>query len=124
VLDVRDASGEHEAVAPAPQRGAHVGDESGVACFVQGEGAVRCGDHVRSGWFPIVGAELERGLVDVEQASGYHVRLPGLHERCGCRKPRLRRSSGMFVFVDDAAEVVTSTDVQVRDCGQIGDRFR
>ena len=30
----------------------------------------------------------------------------------------------MFIFVDDSAEAVTSTNIQVRDRGQIGDRFR
>ena len=43
-------------------------------------------------------------------------------QRCPCRKPHPCRSGGMFVFVQDAAEAVASSDVEVRDVAKIGDR--
>jgi hypothetical protein len=42
---------------------------------------------------------------------------------CGCRKPCPRRSCCTVVFMDDAAEAVTSMDVEARDHSRIGDRF-
>jgi putative transposase len=42
---------------------------------------------------------------------------------CGCRKSRPRRSGGMLVLMDDAAEVVTSVNAEVGDRCRIGDRF-
>src|SRR5436190_22175530 len=45
-------------------------------------------------------------------------------QRCGCRKPCPCRSSGMLILVGDAAEAVTSTDVQVHDRVWTSDRFR
>jgi hypothetical protein len=46
------------------------------------------------------------------------------YQRCGCRKPCPRRSCGTFVLVEDAAETITSTDVEARDRVRIGDRLR
>jgi hypothetical protein len=43
--------------------------------------------------------------------------------RCGCRKPHPCSSGGMFVFVEEAAETVASTDARVRDGGGVGDRL-
>src|SRR5437016_4387514 len=54
----------------------------------------------------------------------WHRRLIRRPRGCGCRKPRLCRSCGMLVFVDDAAEAVTWVDVEVRDRVWIGERFR
>ncbi|SCL36174.1 hypothetical protein GA0070624_5478 [Micromonospora rhizosphaerae] len=42
---------------------------------------------------------------------------------CGCRKPRPCRSCSMFILVQDAAEAVTSADVEVCDPVWIGERF-
>jgi hypothetical protein len=44
-------------------------------------------------------------------------------ERCTCRKCHPGSSGGMFVLVRDAAEAVTSMDVQVGEAVRVGDRF-
>ncbi|HEV7897413.1 MAG TPA: hypothetical protein VGP31_06165 [Planosporangium sp.] len=41
--------------------------------------------------------------------------------RCACRKPRPYRSSGMPVFVEDAAESIASSDVEVVESVRFGD---
>jgi hypothetical protein len=43
--------------------------------------------------------------------------------RCGCRKPCPHRSSGVSVFVEDAAESVASSDVEVVESVRCGDRL-
>jgi ABC-type glutathione transport system ATPase component len=42
--------------------------------------------------------------------------------RCACRKPHPGRSSGVFVFVEDAAESVVSSDAEPGYLVRIGDR--
>jgi len=46
-----------------------------------------------------------------------------LDEPCPCRESRPRRSSGMVVFVEDAAETVCSVDVQPGEVVGVGDGF-
>jgi hypothetical protein len=75
---VRDPSGEHEAVAPAPQRGRDVGDDLAVACGVRDQSAVHFGERTGRGQVDIVGAEF--GLVDVEQASWSRLGRPEVDE--------------------------------------------
>jgi len=75
---VRDPSGEHEAVAPAPQRGRDVGDDLAVACLVSDESVVHLGERTGRGQVDIVAAEF--GLVDVEQASGSRLGRPEVDE--------------------------------------------
>jgi len=43
--------------------------------------------------------------------------------RCTCRKCHPSRSGGMFILVEDAAEAVTSVDVQVDETVRVADRF-
>jgi hypothetical protein len=43
-------------------------------------------------------------------------------QRCACRKPRPGRSSGVFVFVEDAAKSVASSDAEPGDLVWISDR--
>jgi hypothetical protein len=63
-----------------------------------------------------------RGLAAAANVVVGHAPQP-YREPCGCRKPRPCRSGGLFVFVDDAAEAVTSVDGKVGDRVGIGDRF-
>ncbi|WP_346124936.1 hypothetical protein [Micromonospora coerulea] len=44
-------------------------------------------------------------------------------QRCACRKSRPYRSSGMSVLVEDAAEAITSADVEVVESVRFGDRL-
>ena len=45
------------------------------------------------------------------------------HLPCTCRECHPGSSGGMFVFVKDAAEAVTSVDGQVGEPIRVGDRF-
>lgn len=56
-VDVRDSSGEHEAVPPAPQGGCHIGDDLGVAILVGDESAVQFRERYWRRQVDIVGAE-------------------------------------------------------------------
>jgi hypothetical protein len=42
---------------------------------------------------------------------------------CACRKPRPYRSSGMSVLVEDAAELIASSDVEAVDSVRLDDRY-
>jgi hypothetical protein len=48
---------------------------------------------------------------------------PGRDRPCGCREPRPRRSSGVFVLVEDSAQAITPMDVKMLDRGWVGDRL-
>jgi predicted ATPase len=42
---------------------------------------------------------------------------------CGCRKPCPHRSGGVLVFVEDAAESIVSSDVEVVESVRFGDQL-
>ncbi|MFC5003323.1 transposase [Dactylosporangium cerinum] len=47
----------------------------------------------------------------------------GASGACRCRKIRPGRSSGMSIFVEDAAESIVSSDVEVGESVRFGDRL-
>jgi hypothetical protein len=53
---------------------------------------------------------------------GGHFHVLG-KERCTCRECHPGRSGGVFVLAEDAAEAVTSMDVQLGEPMRVGDRF-
>jgi hypothetical protein len=63
------------------------------------------------------------GYDDAYQPTGTKVTIPAVvGQPCTCRECRPGRSGGMLVLVEDAAEAVTSVDVQVGEPVRLGDR--
>jgi hypothetical protein len=50
--------------------------------------------------------------------------LDKLAQGCRCRNPHPRRSGGMDVLVEGAAESIVSMDVEVIESGRVKDRMR
>jgi hypothetical protein len=73
------------------------------------------------------------GGAEVTQLAGTEVRndvlaqvaalLDGARGPCGCREPHPRRSSGVFVLVEDSAQAIMPMDVKMLDRGWVGDRL-
>jgi hypothetical protein len=88
---------------------------------------IRCreafGGPTRPGRSPLDQAETTEQLIRLGAAADEPARLHRGH-RCGCRQSRPCSSGGVFVFVEESAESIVSADVQMRDRGGVGDRFR
>jgi hypothetical protein len=78
------------------------------------------------GWETRTARLLPRHLAGREQGPLFLTDLAPAPARqpCACRKSPPCRSSGMVVLVEDAAEPISSADVQPGEVVQIGDRFR
>ncbi len=67
------------------------------------------------------GSSISAGSMSYQSAEP-RTPLTELEEACTCRKPRPRRSRGMFVLVEDAAEAIPSSNVEVGHFVRVGDR--